>query len=185
MATNPALRHFRWIEHFWSPIVGWYARSAEACDGTPEDGIVGPEGGSEASTESCIDPETTLWNELLEEVQAEERPDVDLQDRRLSTEETVWQRRGKEKKRAAVESSADEADGLYLLSILESTRMCRTLTVSFLVEPEPKAKKAKSKKGMCIHVYQMRPMLTKTRRRRPCAYASSASYILASANNLS
>jgi len=99
--TNPALRHFKWVEYFWSPVVGWFARSAEA----------DAEGGPEASMESCIDPETALWNELLEEVEADGKPDVVLHERRLS-DETVWQRKANDKKRAAAEPAA-EADGLY------------------------------------------------------------------------
>ena len=106
--ANPALRHFKWVDWFWNPVVGWFARSAEACDG----GTADAEGGPEASVESRIDSETALWNELLEEAEADGKPDVVLHDRRLS-DETVWQRKANDKKRSAAEPSADQADGLY------------------------------------------------------------------------
>jgi hypothetical protein len=109
--TTPALRQFMWVEYFWSPIKGWFARSAEACDGAPDDGTADAEGEPEAPTESCIDPQTALWFELLEEARVDGKPDVVLHDRRLS-DETVWQRKANAK-RAAAELPADEADGFY------------------------------------------------------------------------
>lgn len=117
MDISNRLPTFSLVEHLWSPLAKWYAHSAETSEGTLEEGSTGlaTEGDPEAVAESCVDPETSLWYALLEEVSADGEPDVVLPDLQLA--DTIWQKRakeGKKKKRAAAEQSAE--DGMLFLS---------------------------------------------------------------------
>lgn len=73
------------VEYFWSPLAGWHALRAEACDGAPE----GFEGDPEVFDERRDDPDTIRWHSVLEDSIAEGKPEILPPD--LDVVERLWQ----------------------------------------------------------------------------------------------
>jgi hypothetical protein len=71
----------RMVECFWRPDKRWLARCAEASQQVPEE------------SGDTVDPETILWNSILEEVRNDGRPPVDLHP--ITLDEGICQRQPK------------------------------------------------------------------------------------------